>query len=302
MWIIKPIEALSKDEAFLFSKFYELPNTPVAQTLEWGLAAKKFNQEIIVAFNLEMGIGGINLVNDSVLECVNGPLFDLKEDKYKIDQKVATYVFNLAQVYPKLKKIVLRPRMSEDNFSIFEQKSTFPFDEVEQFKTLIVDLEDYTKSKEAESVTKFQPQIEEIKLNEEFHQTLKELGSKKEFYVPPYEWFAQLLESPDNHFKLWVARTQFKDSYIVTTFIGDKVYYLFACENIKEKKNLSLNLYLIYSLFESYKKSGAKYFDFHGIEFSPDPESSFQGVNDFKSKFGGKESIFLVPELVFESE
>lgn len=302
MWIVKPIQALSSDEAFLYSKFYQFPNFPVAQTLPWGKAALEYNQEIIVVLNDEMQIAGINLINNGILECVNGPVFNLKEDKYKIDQKVATYVYSIAQIYPSLKKIILRPRFSEQAFSDFEQKSTFPFDEVEQFKTLVLDLNSLEKNSEVKSVEKFNPQVSEIELDQNFYNTLLHLAEKKEFYVPPFEWFEKLIQKPNQEFKLWKASSEFKNSYILSAHIGQKVYYLFACEEVLEKKNLSLNMYLIYYLIDHYKSLGVEFFDFHGIEFSPDQDSSFSGVQAFKSKFGGEEQVFLVPELIFENE
>lgn len=141
------------------------------------------------------------------------------------------------------------------------------------------------KAREADSVSAFYKILLETTKRDAFH------SHNKDFY-------RNMLETliPSKNAALYLAEYENKiiGGIIVTFFNNTATYYFGASSN--EYRNVMAPYLLQWRAIKEAKNRGLKYYDFLGIAPLSAKNHPWQGVSEFKKKFGGQEISYVKPQ------
>ena len=122
-----------------------------------------------------------------------------------------------------------------------------------------------------------------------FHDLIKETTKRDGFHGHNMDFYKNMVEILDKNATLYLAQYNEKviASIIMTTFQDTATYYYGASSN--KHRNVMAPYLLQWKAIKDAKHKGCKYYDFLGISPSGAKNHPWQGVTEFKKKFGGHE-------------
>jgi lipid II:glycine glycyltransferase (peptidoglycan interpeptide bridge formation enzyme) len=115
----------------------------------------------------------------------------------------------------------------------------------------------------------------------------EQTGSRDKFKLHPKSYYQKMLASLPR-VELWLAK---KDNAIIAAnligFFGDTVTYLHGASDYNCRQLMAPYL-LQWTVIKEAKARGFKYYDFHGIAPSENPNHPWAGITRFKKGFGGQ--------------
>ena len=125
---------------------------------------------------------------------------------------------------------------------------------------------------------------------DEFYNLMEITSKRNGFGLHPKKYYETIFKNLDSSYAfLTIAR--FGDKILAMDLIiryGDIANYVFACTS-NEERNRAPAYGAIWSTIKHSKSLGAKYFSFGGISTPDLPNKSWDGLTNFKKKFGGFE-------------
>lgn len=130
-----------------------------------------------------------------------------------------------------------------------------------------------------------------------FYKLLSETTSRDKFHGHNKEFYKNMVQIlGKNHAKLYVAeyKNDIIAATIVTHFKDTAIYYYGVSGN--QHRNVMAPYLLQWQAIKDAKEAGLKHYDFLGISPPNQPRHAWAGVTDFKSKFGGQEVSYQLPQ------
>jgi len=122
---------------------------------------------------------------------------------------------------------------------------------------------------------------------DEFYRILAETTKRDGFSPHKESYYKKFLENLQKSATLYLARHTNKTlAGIIVTYFNDTATYYFGASS-NEYRNLMAPYLLHWQAINDAKQKGFKYYDFFGISPANDKNHPWQGVTQFKKKFGG---------------
>lgn len=313
---------LEKSEEHLWDKFIQKhPLATIHQASVWGHFQEKIPSKgkywIIILEQDSKIIGGTLLIKQKLpkshswLYAARGPLLDYNSKN--IQEQMENLLTTLKTIAKKENAIFLRidpPLEKEKKFKGF-YTIKYGF---QPEHTLILDL----KKTEEELLKLMKPKgrynirlaekkgVEIIKVNpkdnkkfnayvDNFYEILKETTQRDQFHGHDKDYYRMMIEmlslSDNAHLYLAEYNSEIIAGIIVTYFKDTATYYFGASGN-KDRNVMAPYLLHWYAIKEA-KVKNFKYYDFFGIAPSNAKNHPWQGVTEFKKKFGGEEKSYI---------
>lgn len=130
-----------------------------------------------------------------------------------------------------------------------------------------------------------------LKYFDSFYTLMKETGERNDFRLHPKEYYQIVFESIEKNKNGFLVISKIGEEIVVAELFiisGDTVTYLFAGSSDKHRS--SCPTYLAqWSAIKYSKQLGAKFYSFGGVSEENDEKTGWQGLSNFKRKFGGFE-------------
>jgi lipid II:glycine glycyltransferase (peptidoglycan interpeptide bridge formation enzyme) len=125
---------------------------------------------------------------------------------------------------------------------------------------------------------------------EPFYELMAITSQRNGFSLHPKEYYEAIFKNLNSNYAfLVVARFGEKILAIDLIIIYSKIAnYVFACSS-NEERNRAPTYGAIWSAIKHSKSLDCKYFNFGGITTDDQPNKGWEGLTNFKKKFGGKE-------------
>ncbi|MBN1494942.1 peptidoglycan bridge formation glycyltransferase FemA/FemB family protein [Candidatus Peregrinibacteria bacterium] len=138
---------------------------------------------------------------------------------------------------------------------------------------------------------------------EKFYAILKETWNRDEFLGHDKEFYKKMLEvlGSQKHAALYMAEYKGEPVCgIITTYFGDTATYYYGASSNKYREVMAPYLVQWTAICDA-KKAGYKYYDFFGIAPEGAKKHPWQGVTEFKLKFGGRRIKYVkAREYIFK--
>lgn len=123
-----------------------------------------------------------------------------------------------------------------------------------------------------------------------FYRLIKAAGERDEFFVEPYEFFADIFNSLKESGMLKILVARHENEPLAAMFYvqyGDRATYFYG-GTANEKREVMAGYALQWEAVRLARSAGMKNYDFFGFTELDDPEHPYQGFSKFKRQFGGK--------------
>lgn len=322
------IKILSKSRENLWEKFVSANSLgTIHQTPSWGhfqeALAGRGKYWIIILENDQQIVGGTLLVRHQLpkghcwLYCPRGPLLDYNSKNAK--QQMDLLLSEIKKIAKQENAIFLRidPALPAAQSPLESKFLTNTFKDFhptnfgfQPQRTLIIDL---TKSEE-EILNQMKPKgrynihlaekkgVKILKSENpakdigEFYKLLRQTTKRDEFSSHDEQFYSTMMEtlksdkSAYSHLYLASYNGQILAGVIVTYFHDTATYYYGASGN--EHRNLMAPYLLHWKIMRDAKAAGYKFYDLFGIAPENAKNHPWQGVTEFKHKFGGEEIAY----------
>jgi lipid II:glycine glycyltransferase (peptidoglycan interpeptide bridge formation enzyme) len=131
-----------------------------------------------------------------------------------------------------------------------------------------------------------------MKYLDPFYELMTTTAERNKFALHPRDYYEAIFSNLDN-----------RNSYLTITRYGEKILaidviiiyggvanYVFACSS-NEERNRAPSYGAIWTAIKHAKSLGCEYFNFGGITSPEHPNKSWEGLTNFKMKFGGEKII-----------
>lgn len=125
---------------------------------------------------------------------------------------------------------------------------------------------------------------------ESFYELMSTTSNRNKFSLHPKDYYSSIFRNLDSKYAyLTVSKYQNKILAIdlIVTY-GSVAHYVFACTS-NEERNRAPAYSAIWTAILHAKSLGYKYFNFGGISTTDLPNKDWQGLTNFKKRFGGNE-------------
>jgi hypothetical protein len=270
-----------------------------------------------VVFSPEREISAVFILSDGRAECVNGPVFSWATLRSAEEQNelIGMCVHALLKSSPRTTSVSLRPRLEEKELTLFERRSAFPFDSVDQSATLEFDLRiesegrlrqslgprirhEITRSLRAGAETAI---IDPGSGIADFWGKVMPFYRKRGLWIPDLTWAQALCRGPDARIRIYrtVHPASGAEDQALVLKSGSRAYNLFSCSK-RSEANLNLNALTQWTALCDQRAAGVLTYDLNGILHPSASEvESFRGVDLHKRKFKGIEIRHSNPLIRF---
>lgn len=285
---------------------------------------------IIILKEKEKIIGGTIVVRHKMAKdsswfyCGRGPLLDYKSPHLKEQLETILKVINPLAAQEKAVFIRIDPQLSKEEFPKIPKLKNFYISHLgfQPENTIILDL----NKSEQELLNEMKPkgryniklaekkgvtiresdphQVQQFyKDVESFHKILHETTMRDKFYGHRKNVYKDMLEvlalpkthqkiTDISHAKLYLAEYEGQPiAGMIATFFRETATYYYGASSDKFR-NIMAPYLLQWTVIRQAKENGYKIYDFLGIAPPNAKNHPWQGVTDFKKKFGGKELAF----------
>ncbi|MFH1218221.1 MAG: peptidoglycan bridge formation glycyltransferase FemA/FemB family protein [Candidatus Peregrinibacteria bacterium] len=299
------VKLLEKSEEHLWDEFLKLnPLSTIHQLSKWGHFQSQIPYRgkywIVVLEENGKITNGTMLIRHSLkgpytwLYASRGPLLAYNSPHLK--EHFALLLSQIKHIAKEEKSVFLR---IDPQINSAPQLPKFKFipHHFQPQHTLIIDL----ATKETEILAQMKPKgryniklaakkglkIEKSKNIDDFYSLLKDTTTRDNFHSHDKEYYAQMLSSLTTNAVLYLAYLKNEPiaGIIVTHFKDTATYYYGASSN--SHRNLMAPYLLQWHAMKEAKAKGCKNYDLFGIAPPDSKNHPWQGVTEFKQKFGG---------------
>lgn len=242
--------------------------------IPYGPVCKDFSQEFLIELKKELNKIAKQM-NAVFVRLDFTPIITTKDSALvqHVGKPAPSYTYHSAYFQPRVEWFLKLDKTEEELYKSMHENNRYSIRlaERKEIKTEII----------SENFTRYL---------EPFYELMAITSQRNGFSLHPKEYYEAIFKNLNSNYAfLVVARFGEKILAIDLIIIYSKIAnYVFACSS-NEERNRAPTYGAIWSAIKHSKSLDCKYFNFGGITTDDQPNKGWEGLTNFKKKFGGKE-------------